>query len=123
MQVCHVFTSCSHSPATNRSRLVCMLPTATYSGSAAACSCSQITPTPGQNFKQSLSDTFGVVAFVCTNVTGFRAFTKPSDLRTTRARLLEMFTDVTCNPEMMKNATDAYLSLLQGMVHDVGCKM
>lgn len=38
-----------------------------------------------------------------------------SDLRTTRARLLEMFTDVTCNPEIMKNATDAYFSLLQGM--------
>lgn len=39
-----------------------------------------------------------------------------SDLRTTRARLLEMFTDVTCNPEIMKNATDAYFSLLQGMI-------
>lgn len=38
-----------------------------------------------------------------------------SDLRTTRARLLEMFTDVTCNPEIMKNATDAYFSLLQGL--------
>lgn len=38
-----------------------------------------------------------------------------SDLRTTRARLLEMFTDVTCNPEIMKNATDAYFSLLQGV--------
>lgn len=37
-----------------------------------------------------------------------------SDLRTTRARLLEMFTDTTCNPEIMKNATDAYFSLLQG---------
>nr|XP_057945513.1 BRO1 domain-containing protein BROX isoform X2 [Doryrhamphus excisus] len=36
-----------------------------------------------------------------------------NDLRTTRARLLEMFTDVTCNPEIMKNATDAYLALLQ----------
>lgn len=32
-----------------------------------------------------------------------------------------MFTDATCNPEMMKNATDAYLSLLQGTVDDVGC--
>ncbi|CAG5927861.1 unnamed protein product, partial [Menidia menidia] len=37
-----------------------------------------------------------------------------NDLRTTRARLLEMFTDITCNPEIMKNATDAYFSLLQG---------
>ena len=37
-----------------------------------------------------------------------------SNLRTDRARLLEMFTDVTCNPDMMKNATDAYFSLLQG---------
>ncbi|XP_051909311.1 BRO1 domain-containing protein BROX [Hippocampus zosterae] len=36
-----------------------------------------------------------------------------NDLRTTRARLLEMFTDVTCNAEMMKSATDAYFSLLQ----------
>lgn len=39
-----------------------------------------------------------------------------SDLRTTRARLLEMFTDITCNPEIMKNATDAYFSLLQGII-------
>uniref|UniRef100_A0A7N6AS55 BRO1 domain-containing protein BROX n=1 Tax=Anabas testudineus TaxID=64144 RepID=A0A7N6AS55_ANATE len=39
-----------------------------------------------------------------------------NDLRTTRARLLEMFTDVTCNPEIMKSATDAYLSLLQGFI-------
>uniref|UniRef100_A0A3P8T538 BRO1 domain-containing protein BROX n=1 Tax=Amphiprion percula TaxID=161767 RepID=A0A3P8T538_AMPPE len=41
-----------------------------------------------------------------------------NDLRTTRARLLEMFTDVTCNPEIMKNATDAYFSLLQGLKQD-----
>lgn len=27
-----------------------------------------------------------------------------------------MFTDVTCNPEIMKNASEAYFSLLQGMV-------
>ncbi|XP_061610127.1 BRO1 domain-containing protein BROX isoform X1 [Phyllopteryx taeniolatus] len=40
-------------------------------------------------------------------------FTKCSDLRTTRARLLEMFTDVTCNAEIMKSASDAYFSLLQ----------
>uniref|UniRef100_A0A8C7QRR4 BRO1 domain-containing protein BROX n=1 Tax=Oncorhynchus mykiss TaxID=8022 RepID=A0A8C7QRR4_ONCMY len=39
-----------------------------------------------------------------------------NDLRTTRARLLEMFTDTTCNPEIMKNATDAYFSLLQGFI-------
>uniref|UniRef100_A0A8C7Z0G1 BRO1 domain-containing protein BROX n=1 Tax=Oryzias sinensis TaxID=183150 RepID=A0A8C7Z0G1_9TELE len=39
-----------------------------------------------------------------------------NDLRTTRARLLDMFTDSTCNPEMMKNATDAYFSLLQGFI-------
>uniref|UniRef100_A0A8C6V2V8 BRO1 domain-containing protein BROX n=1 Tax=Neogobius melanostomus TaxID=47308 RepID=A0A8C6V2V8_9GOBI len=36
-----------------------------------------------------------------------------NDLRTTRARLLDMFTDITCTPEVMKNATDAYFSLLQ----------
>uniref|UniRef100_A0AAY4BRM7 BRO1 domain-containing protein BROX n=1 Tax=Denticeps clupeoides TaxID=299321 RepID=A0AAY4BRM7_9TELE len=39
-----------------------------------------------------------------------------NDLRTTRARLLEMFTDITCNPEIMKNATNAYFSLLQGFI-------
>uniref|UniRef100_A0A8C4ZV08 BRO1 domain-containing protein BROX n=1 Tax=Gadus morhua TaxID=8049 RepID=A0A8C4ZV08_GADMO len=39
-----------------------------------------------------------------------------NNLRTDRARLLEMFTDVTCNPDMMKNATDAYFSLLQGFI-------
>uniref|UniRef100_A0A8C9R8Z6 BRO1 domain-containing protein BROX n=1 Tax=Scleropages formosus TaxID=113540 RepID=A0A8C9R8Z6_SCLFO len=39
-----------------------------------------------------------------------------NDLRATRARLLEMFTDLTCNPEMMKNATDAYFALLQGFI-------
>uniref|UniRef100_A0A672HQ54 BRO1 domain-containing protein BROX n=1 Tax=Salarias fasciatus TaxID=181472 RepID=A0A672HQ54_SALFA len=39
-----------------------------------------------------------------------------NDLRMTRARLLEMFTDVTCTPEIMKNATDAYFSLLQGFI-------
>lgn len=27
-----------------------------------------------------------------------------------------MFTDVTCTPEIMKNATDAYFSLLQGNI-------
>ncbi|KAI1897723.1 hypothetical protein AGOR_G00086210 [Albula goreensis] len=39
-----------------------------------------------------------------------------NDLKMARARLLEMFTDVTCNPEIMKNATDAYFSLLQGFI-------
>ena len=39
-----------------------------------------------------------------------------SDLRTTRARLLDMFTDITCTPEIMKNATDAYFSLLQSVL-------
>uniref|UniRef100_A0A3B3RBI5 BRO1 domain-containing protein BROX n=1 Tax=Paramormyrops kingsleyae TaxID=1676925 RepID=A0A3B3RBI5_9TELE len=39
-----------------------------------------------------------------------------NDLRATRARLLELFTDVTCNPEMMKKATDTYFSLLQGFI-------
>uniref|UniRef100_A0A8C3AJB7 BRO1 domain-containing protein BROX n=1 Tax=Cyclopterus lumpus TaxID=8103 RepID=A0A8C3AJB7_CYCLU len=39
-----------------------------------------------------------------------------NDLRTNRVRLLEMFTDVTCNPEIMKNATDVYFSLLQGFI-------
>lgn len=38
-----------------------------------------------------------------------------SDLRTTRARLLDMFTDATCTPEIMKKATDEYFSLLQGL--------
>ncbi|KFP48896.1 BRO1 domain-containing protein BROX, partial [Cathartes aura] len=37
-----------------------------------------------------------------------------SDLRLSRTRLLELFTDSSCNPEMMKNATDLYFSLLQG---------
>uniref|UniRef100_A0A8B9HME5 BRO1 domain-containing protein BROX n=1 Tax=Astyanax mexicanus TaxID=7994 RepID=A0A8B9HME5_ASTMX len=39
-----------------------------------------------------------------------------NDLRTTRARLLDMFTDATCTPEIMKKATDEYLSLLQGFI-------
>lgn len=46
-----------------------------------------------------------------------------SDLRTTRARLLEMFTDITCNPEIMKNATDAYFSLLQGLFTSISLKL
>lgn len=37
-----------------------------------------------------------------------------SDLRSSRARLLELFTDLNCNPEMMKNAADSYFSILQG---------
>uniref|UniRef100_A0A673TDH1 BRO1 domain-containing protein BROX n=1 Tax=Suricata suricatta TaxID=37032 RepID=A0A673TDH1_SURSU len=39
-----------------------------------------------------------------------------SDMRSSRARLLELFTDVSCNPEMMKNAADSYFSLLQGFI-------
>ncbi|NWV53149.1 BROX protein, partial [Daphoenositta chrysoptera] len=37
-----------------------------------------------------------------------------NDLRLSRARILELFTDSSCNPEMMKNAADLYFSLLQG---------
>lgn len=37
-----------------------------------------------------------------------------SDLRLSRTRLLELFTDLSCNPDMMKNATDSYFSLLKG---------
>ncbi|XP_075451664.1 BRO1 domain-containing protein BROX-like [Ascaphus truei] len=43
----------------------------------------------------------------------------PSDLRTTRARLLDLFTDPTCNHEMMKNATDSYFSLLLGFINSL----
>uniref|UniRef100_A0A8C5SI96 BRO1 domain-containing protein BROX n=1 Tax=Laticauda laticaudata TaxID=8630 RepID=A0A8C5SI96_LATLA len=39
-----------------------------------------------------------------------------NDLRLSRARLLELFTDLSCNPEMMKNATDSYFSLLEGFI-------
>lgn len=39
-----------------------------------------------------------------------------SELRASRARLLELFVDTSCNVEMMKNATDAYFSLLQGFI-------
>lgn len=39
-----------------------------------------------------------------------------NDLKAARARLLELLTDVTANAEMMKNATDAYFSLLQGFI-------
>ncbi|KAM4041719.1 BRO1 domain-containing protein BROX isoform 1-T3 [Anomaloglossus baeobatrachus] len=40
-----------------------------------------------------------------------------SDLRTSRVRLLEMFTDSTCTPETMKNASDAYFSFLLGFIN------
>ncbi|KAG8518176.1 BRO1 domain-containing protein BROX, partial [Galemys pyrenaicus] len=40
-----------------------------------------------------------------------------SDLRSSRARLLELFTDLSCNPEMMKNAADTYFSFLQGFIN------
>ncbi|EMP25728.1 BRO1 domain-containing protein BROX [Chelonia mydas] len=39
-----------------------------------------------------------------------------NDLRSSRVRLLELFTDLSCNPEMIKNATDLYFSLLQGFI-------
>nr|XP_054486244.1 BRO1 domain-containing protein BROX isoform X1 [Agelaius phoeniceus] len=39
-----------------------------------------------------------------------------SDLRLSRTQLLELFTDSSCNPEMMKNAADFYFSLLQGFI-------
>uniref|UniRef100_UPI00398F4A54 BRO1 domain-containing protein BROX isoform X2 n=1 Tax=Pristiophorus japonicus TaxID=55135 RepID=UPI00398F4A54 len=39
-----------------------------------------------------------------------------NDLRSTRLKLLELFTDVNCNMDMMKNAVDAYFSLLQGFI-------
>uniref|UniRef100_A0A4X2LI92 BRO1 domain-containing protein BROX n=1 Tax=Vombatus ursinus TaxID=29139 RepID=A0A4X2LI92_VOMUR len=42
-----------------------------------------------------------------------------NDLRSSRARLLELFTDLSCNPEMMKNATDSYFSLLQGFINSM----
>ncbi|XP_051849313.1 BRO1 domain-containing protein BROX isoform X1 [Antechinus flavipes] len=42
-----------------------------------------------------------------------------NDLRSSRTRLLELFTDLTCNPEMMKNATDSYFSLLQGFINSL----
>ncbi|XP_045443053.1 BRO1 domain-containing protein BROX isoform X2 [Pipistrellus kuhlii] len=42
-----------------------------------------------------------------------------SDLRSSRAQLLELFTDLNCNPEMMKNAADAYFSLLQGFINSL----
>ncbi|KAH0622679.1 hypothetical protein JD844_025186 [Phrynosoma platyrhinos] len=38
-----------------------------------------------------------------------------NDLRSSRTRLLELFTDLSCNPDMMKNATDSYFSLLKGI--------
>ncbi|KAF4803542.1 BRO1 domain-containing protein BROX [Turdus rufiventris] len=39
-----------------------------------------------------------------------------NDLRLSRTRLLELFTDSSCNPEMMKNAAELYFSLLQGFI-------
>ncbi|KAI1240547.1 BRO1 domain-containing protein BROX [Lamprotornis superbus] len=43
-----------------------------------------------------------------------------NDLRLSRTRLLELFTDSSCNPEMMKNAADLYFSLLQGFILSLG---
>ncbi|XP_069340587.1 BRO1 domain-containing protein BROX isoform X3 [Eulemur rufifrons] len=42
-----------------------------------------------------------------------------NDLRSSRTRLLELFTDLSCNPEMMKNAADSYFSLLQGFINSL----
>ncbi|XP_078068283.1 BRO1 domain-containing protein BROX [Mustelus asterias] len=39
-----------------------------------------------------------------------------NDLRSARLKLLELFTDLNCNLDMMKNAADAYFSLLQGFI-------
>ncbi|KAF4018312.1 hypothetical protein G4228_010075 [Cervus hanglu yarkandensis] len=52
-------------------------------------------------------------------VTGPAASKICSDLRSSRARLLELFTDLSCNPEMMKNAADSYFSLLQGFINSL----
>uniref|UniRef100_A0A8C2RWW5 BRO1 domain-containing protein BROX n=1 Tax=Capra hircus TaxID=9925 RepID=A0A8C2RWW5_CAPHI len=52
-------------------------------------------------------------------VTGPGASKICSDLRSSRARLLELFTDLSCNPEMMKNAADSYFSLLQGFINSL----
>lgn len=57
-----------------------------------------------------------VISLVSTYLTKHCFLDTFSDLRTTRARLLEMFTDITCNPDIMKNVTDAYFSLLQGII-------
>ncbi|KAG8584464.1 hypothetical protein GDO81_008837 [Engystomops pustulosus] len=42
-----------------------------------------------------------------------------SDLRTSRARLLELFTDPSCTPETMRSASDAYLSLILGFINSL----
>uniref|UniRef100_A0A2K5PI05 BRO1 domain-containing protein BROX n=1 Tax=Cebus imitator TaxID=2715852 RepID=A0A2K5PI05_CEBIM len=52
-------------------------------------------------------------------VTGPSASKICNDLRSSRARLLELFTDLSCNPEMMKNAADSYFSLLQGFINSL----
>uniref|UniRef100_A0A8C2HTX5 BRO1 domain-containing protein BROX n=1 Tax=Cyprinus carpio TaxID=7962 RepID=A0A8C2HTX5_CYPCA len=39
-----------------------------------------------------------------------------NDLRTARARLLDMFTDATCTPEIMKKSSDEYFSLIQAFI-------
>ncbi|XP_063092751.1 BRO1 domain-containing protein BROX isoform X2 [Cavia porcellus] len=49
--------------------------------------------------------------------TGLPASKICNDLRSSRARLLELFTELSCNPEMMKNAADLYFSLLQGFIN------
>lgn len=60
-------------------------------------------------------DTFVIVHFGAEFLRFLFFYLPPySDLRLSRTRLLELFTDSSCNPEMMKNATDLYFSLLQG---------
>lgn len=53
-------------------------------------------------------------------ITGPLASKICNDLRSSRTRLLELFTDLSCNPEMMKNAADLYFSLLQGFINSPG---
>ncbi|ERE72732.1 BRO1 domain-containing protein BROX isoform 2 [Cricetulus griseus] len=53
-------------------------------------------------------------------ITGPAASKICNDLRSSRTRLLELFTDLSCNPETMKNAADLYFSLLQGFINSLG---
>ncbi|XP_041258346.1 BRO1 domain-containing protein BROX isoform X2 [Onychostruthus taczanowskii] len=57
------------------------------------------------------------ISFNYYGVTTTPAATKVcNDLRLSRTQLLELFTDSSCNPEIMKNAADLYFSLLQGFI-------
>ncbi|OBS70036.1 hypothetical protein A6R68_01424, partial [Neotoma lepida] len=46
--------------------------------------------------------------------------TGPLASKICKTRLLELFTDLSCNPETMKNAADLYFSLLQGFINSLG---